>query len=66
MMKLGTTERPKWRVAIGRWDIYVVHDIEAATEEEAQDIALEWFEDDFNVEHEDGGLNSIEAEADEP
>jgi predicted RNase H-like nuclease (RuvC/YqgF family) len=55
----------KWRVTLNRWDIYVVHDIEAATEEEAEEIAEEWFDFDFNVDHKDGGLNSSSAEIDE-
>lgn len=58
-------DQKKWRVTISRWDVYELRDIEAATEEEAEGIALEWFETDFKVEHADGGLNSIQAEVDE-
>jgi hypothetical protein len=55
----------KWKVTISRWDVFVVKDIEAETEEAAEEIASEWFDDDFNVEHLDGGVNSIEAEPEE-
>ena len=39
-----------------------IHGVEAKSEEEAEAIALEWMRDDFNVDHVDGGINSIHAE----
>jgi hypothetical protein len=58
-------ELKKWKVTINRWDVFEVRDVEAESAEAAEDIALEWFDEDFNVEHAEGGVNSIEAEEDE-
>ena len=55
----------KWKVTISAWDVMEVNGIEAETEEGAKEIALEWMHDDFNVDHIDGGVNTIEAEAEE-
>ena len=58
-------ETKKWKVTINRWDIFRVGCIEAESGAAAEEIALEWFGDDFNVEHLDGGVNSILAEEDD-
>jgi hypothetical protein len=58
-------EERKWKVTINAWDLMTIHGIEAKSEEQAEEIALEWMRDDFNVEHLDGGINSIEAEEEE-
>jgi hypothetical protein len=43
-------EMRKWKVEISAWDLIVVKGVEAETEEEAEDIALEWMHDDYNVD----------------
>ena len=58
-------EMKRWKVTISRWDVFHVRNVEADTAEAAEEVALEWFDDDFNVEHADGGVNSIEAEVEE-
>jgi hypothetical protein len=56
------SERRKWKVTINAWELMEIKDIEAESEEEAQEVALEWVRDDFNVDRLDGGVNSIQAE----
>lgn len=55
----------RWKVTINRWEVLVVRNVEAASGEEAEEIALESWANDHGWEHEDGGLNSIEAEVEE-
>jgi hypothetical protein len=58
-------ELKKWKVTINRWDVFQVRNVEAESAEAAEEVASEWFDDDFNVEHVDGGVNSIQAEVEE-
>jgi hypothetical protein len=58
-------ELRKWKVTINGWDLIEIKGIEAESEEEAQEMALEWMRDDFNVDRIDGGVNSIHAELEE-
>lgn len=51
-----------YRVRIVRWDCYVVHHVEARSEDDAEERAVEILENTHDYEHLDGGLNLVEAE----
>lgn len=58
-------ESRTWRVTVTRSVVHVVRDVQAPTEEQAKEIALEWLEDDRNCELVDSGIESVQAELDE-
>ena len=55
----------KWQVTMTRWDVLLIRNVEAETEDAAREIALEWFADDYNVENLDGGVTSMDVEPEE-
>ena len=56
----------RYTVTINRWDIYRVYDVVASTAAEAEEKALELYENGADrCEHADGGVNSLSAEPDE-
>ncbi len=61
----------RYNVRIGRWEVYLVPRVVAATPAEAEERALEIYEDadayNFHtqVEHVDGGVDYVQAEADD-
>jgi hypothetical protein len=58
-------EPRKWKATIHAWDVMEITDIEAESEEAAREQALECMRDDYNVEHVDGGVNTVDVEFDE-
>ena len=56
----------RYAVTIKRWDVYRVDDVVARTPAEAEEKALELYEDDSSrFEHVDGGVDGVFAEPDE-
>lgn len=51
----------KWRVTIRRWDVYEVL-VEASTGADAEERALEMYEQTDDCEHVDGGVDSVHAQ----
>jgi hypothetical protein len=56
----------RWSVTLHRWDVYRLTDVVADTAAEAEEKALEIYEEDYDrFEHADGGVDSVLAEPDE-
>ena len=56
----------RYAVTIKRWDVYQVSDVVADTPAEAEEKALELYQDDFNrCVHMHGGVDSLSAEPEE-
>ena len=52
----------KWRVKIYRWDVYEAREVEAESENAAEEMALALYEMTSDLEHIDGGVLSTDAE----
>lgn len=52
----------QYRVKIMRWDCYVVRHVEARSEDEAEERAIEILEHSIGSEQVDGGFKLVEAE----
>ncbi len=56
----------RWAVTIKRWDVYLVGDVVADTPAEAEERALQLYEEEVGrCEHTDGGVDSVMAEPEE-
>jgi hypothetical protein len=62
--KSESGEVRRWTVSIMRWDVYDVP-VEADSEEQAEERALERYENTDDYTHADGGVESVHAEPEE-
>lgn len=53
---------PRYRLKIVRWDCYVIRHVEARSEDEAEERAVDVYEHSIGSEQIDGGYKLVEAE----
>ena len=55
----------RYNVKIARWDVYRISHVAAGSPAEAEEKALEAYEESSDCEHVDGGVDHVEAEPDD-